>query len=268
MKNFNKNINFTLQQLFYIRIHLGHKYNLINQQMVSYLAGVRHQVTIFDLEKIIISLRILHNVLAQIFSRRGTIFLLGTNEYLPLTELMTYFMSKYSKDNILKRYCIILGYISRKWVGGVFSNWKVVRVFIDYMNKSSRKKSKRYQRYLTNLEGINSKTKFNPIPDFIFAFNFDKEAVNEISRLQIPIMGILDSDSNPRDYLYKLPANDDSIESLQFFCNFLEEAMLAGRIIEYNNFINYSLYNIKTYLNKPVLTQNLVQNKLKKSKTQ
>jgi small subunit ribosomal protein S2 len=84
-----------------------------------------------------------------------------------------------------------------------------------------------------------------PIPDFIIMLDKDIVALDEIKKLQIPLIGIVDSDMNPEDFVFKFMGNNDSIENLEFFFEFLKEAAKEGRIKEQQLFFFYLISNIK-----------------------
>lgn len=250
MVKYNKHIiNLTTQQLFKARLHLGHKNNTLNIKMLPYLFGSRHGISIFNLEKILICLRITFKAISEIVKQRGYFFLIGTNSNLPMVELFYYFFFKHSKLNINEKNFFITGFVGSKWVGGNFTNWKGTFQFIDHMNKSNKKNSTRYKKYLINLRGL-GKIKNKPIPDFVFLFNNDSLALNEINKLNIPVIGITDSNTNPSNYLYQLPGNDDSLESMQFFCNFLEKAIEEGQFKDQERFFLFCFKKLKLYINK------------------
>lgn len=246
MYKYNNIINLTTIQLFKARLHLGHKANKLNLKMLVFLLGTRHNINIFNLQQVLICLRIIFKAISEIVKQRGNFFLVGTNNNLPMIEIFYYFFSKYSKSNLLEKNFYITGFVGSKWVGGIFSNWQNTFQFIKYMKKSKKRKTNRYQEYLKHLQGFKNKQK--PIPDFVFFFNNDTIALNEIQNLNIPVLGITDSNTNPDPFLYNLPGNDDSLESIQFFCNFIEKAILDGKQKDQERFFLFCLKKLKKKL--------------------
>ena len=84
-----------------------------------------------------------------------------------------------------------------------------------------------------------------PIPDFIIMLDNDLVALDEVKKLQIPLIGIVDTNMNPEDFVFKFFGNNDSIENLDFFFEFLKEAAKEGRIKEQQLFFFYLILNIK-----------------------
>ena len=78
-----------------------------------------------------------------------------------------------------------------------------------------------------------------PIPDFIIMLDNDLVALDEVKKLQIPLIGIVDTNMNPEDFVFKFFGNNDSIENLDFFFEFLKEAAKEGRIKEQQLFFFY-----------------------------
>ena len=247
---YNNIINLTVDQLFKARLHLGHRVNKLDLNMLVYILCTRHKITIFNLQQILICLRIVFKAISEIVKQRGHFFLVGTNQDLPMIEIFYYFFYKYSNININEKNFHITGFAGSKWVGGIFSNWHGTFKFIDHIKNSSQLKqsSVRYTKYLKNLQGLNQNTKKKPIPDFVFLFNNDTTALKEINNLNIPVIGLADSNTNPKSFLYKLPGNDDGLESIQFFCNFIERAVIDGKKQDQERFFLFCLKKLKKYI--------------------
>jgi ribosomal protein S2 len=109
---------------------------------------------------------------------------------------------------------------------------------------SKKKKEYKYERHFQYLKGIINLKKM-PIPDFIIMLDNNELALHEIKNLQIPLIGFVDTDMNPNDFVYKFFGNNDSVENLEFFFEFLKEAAKEGRLKEQQLFFFYLLLNIK-----------------------
>jgi len=77
----------------------------------------------------------------------------------------------------------------------------------------------------------------------------DLEALHEIKNLQIPMIGLIDTNMNPNDYIYKFFSNNDSVETIEFLFEFLKEAAKEGRLKEQEQFFIYLLQQIKSKIN-------------------
>jgi small subunit ribosomal protein S2 len=87
-----------------------------------------------------------------------------------------------------------------------------------------------------------------PIPDFILMLNKDVTALKEIKQLEIPIIGLVDTDMDPDDFIYKFFSNNDSIETIEFLFTFLNETAKEGRLKEQEKFLFYLILKIKKKL--------------------
>lgn len=219
-----------------INIHLGHKFNGLNRNILPFLLGLKDNISIFNINKLIKSLRLVYIGLIEIIKQRGQIFLLGTSTHLPVIDLFKYFFKKYYKSNQAESYIYINGFIGQKWISGLFSNWKGTKFLLNYLNKNPTKKNKqRFQKYLIALEGFqHTKTIF--LPDFVITLNSNSQTLQEIYNTNIPIIGLNDSDIDPKLFLYSILGNDDSLQVINFFCNFLELIILKGKQLDYKRF--------------------------------
>ena len=133
-------------------------------------------------------------------------------------------------------------YVNDRWLGGMLTNWKTVSGSIKTLRKIeeqlsndelglNKKERLVLERQLGKLEmalgGIKS---MGGYPDLVFIIDTNREnlAVAEAKKLGVPIMAILDSNSNPDGILYPIPGNDDSIKAIKLYCRLLSDAVLAG----------------------------------------
>ncbi len=245
----NDKFNLTINQLFKGRLHLGHKNSKLNKNMLVYILGNRHNINIFNLEKILYNLQIFFNAFVEITSQRGFFFIIGNNTNLPMDDVLE---SLYNKYNINKKSNFIInGYTIDKWFGGIFSNWRGTYDFVNYMLNSPKIKTTRYQNYLHRLKGFERNALvYQHIPDFLLMLSKDSLAIKEAQNLNIPIMGLADSNVNSIDYTYLLPGNDDSLESITFLCNFIEQAVEEGFNREQEQFLYYFISKIQQNITK------------------
>lgn len=251
MSKYNNIIKLKTSQLFQARVHLGHHINKLNLNMLAYIFGIRHNVTIFNIQQLLISFRIIFQIMSEIVKQRGHFFLVGTNKNLPMVNLFKKFMLKHSKIRRRETHFFITGFVGSNWRKGIFSNLMGTLHYLRYIDSlpsySIKLNSTRSQRHIKDLEGIQKK---KIIPDFVFFFNSDKDALYEIKSLNIPIIGVTDSNNSPNDFLFNLPANDDSLEFTLFLFNFLEKAILEGKQKDQERFFLSCLRQLKQHLFK------------------
>ncbi len=238
-------LNITIKQLFNARLHFGKKKQFIHKNVIYYVLGTRHNISILNLEKLLYNLRIIFSAIVEITSQRGVFFLIGGFKNLLLENILIKFFDKY---NTLGNNFYITGITTGKWVNGVFSNWQIVYKLIQNLKKLSFKNTA-HNASLTNLKQI--KTLNNKIiPDLVLMFQYDADAINEIKSLNIPILGIIDSDKDPHNLLYSLIGNANNFESIYFFCQLIEEAIKLGQLEEQEKFLYYFTNKIKQTINK------------------
>lgn len=243
--------NFNLITLIKIRLHLGHKNENLNFFLTSYIYGTRHNINVFDIDKLWKPYKYLFYNLTFAFSRRNSLFLIGINKNLPMPLILENLLLKYPFYDKSTKSFYISGYVDEKWCKGLFSNWKIFIEFIEYMNNPSLlfQKKYRFQKYFYYLKGVQNLFKM-PIPDFFVFLDQDKDALFEIKKLQIPFIGLIDSDINPKDFLFKFYGNNDTVENIEFFLEFLKESILEGRLKEQQEFYYYFLFKLKKILRK------------------
>lgn len=233
-------LNLTIDQLFKARLHLGQKHKYAHKNTIFYILGVRHNISILNLEKLLYNLRIIFSAIAELTAQRGIFFLFGGFKNILLETILNKFFNKYKLSSST---FVIKGLTAGQWVNGMFSNWRVI--YDRFQNlKSLHFKNSFANKSLTNLKSI----KFfdnKIIPDVVFMFNYDKDAVKEISNLHIPIIGIVGTDQDPNKFLYALIGNSDNLDSIYFFCQLINEAIKTGKLEEQEKFLYYFITKIK-----------------------
>lgn len=259
--------NWNIKYLIKIRAHVGHSKKSLNYNMNSYLYGTRHNIAIINTSKLWLSYKYLFYNLTEMFLKRNSFFLIGTNKNLPMEELMSKWLQQYPFQNKNFNSFYISGYIDKKWIEGLFSNWKIFYEFIDYISLYDIKKKKeyKYEKYFQYLKGIVNLKKM-PLPDFFIMLDKDPLALQELKNLQVPLIGFVDTNMNPDDFIYKLFGNNDSVKNLEFFFEFLLEAVKEGRLKEQQLFFFYLIYNIKKKLYKTKKITKITEQSFSKKK--
>ncbi|MGB2264477.1 MAG: 30S ribosomal protein S2, partial [Glaciecola sp.] len=135
-------------------------------------------------------------------------------------------------------------YVNKRWLGGMLTNWKTVRQSIKRLkeleaqsqdgtfDKLTKKEVLMLQREMTKLESSLGGIKdMGGLPDVIFVIDADHEhiAVTEARNLGIPVVGVVDTNSNPDGVDYIIPGNDDAIRAIQLYLNAAADAVISGR---------------------------------------
>jgi len=203
-----------LTQLVDARIHLGHRNSRWNPKMASYLYGIREGVHIIDVRKTAILLGKALGIVANILKKGGNILVVGNRRE---NTLLTAALGK----TLPKR----IGFINTKWMGGTLTNWET----FDASQKAFANSNKPYKRnrLRTYLRGL---PKDFGLPSLIVVLNTNSNTmlISEANTLHIPVVGVVDTNSDPVGVAYPIPGNDDSASAHFFYCQALSYAILKG----------------------------------------
>jgi len=212
-------------------VHFGHQTRYWNPKMAPYIFGARNKVHIINLEK---TVPLFNDALSFLGSRaagKGKILFVGTKRA----------ASEAVKDAALKsgQY-----YVNKRWLGGMLTNWKTVRQSINRLkdleaqsqdgtfDKLTKKEVLLLQREMNKLENSLGGIKdMGGLPDVIFVVDADHEhiAITEAKNLGIPVVAVVDTNSNPDGVDYVIPGNDDAIRAIQLYTDAAAEAVLQGK---------------------------------------
>tara|TARA_E500000178_G_scaffold138610_1_gene138402 strand:+ start:185 stop:916 length:732 start_codon:yes stop_codon:yes gene_type:complete len=221
-----------IEDLLEAGVHFGHNVRRWNPKMDDYIFGVRNNIHIFDLR---ITLEALNSSLVKIHetvSKSGKILFVGTKKQCAesVKELAE------SSNNF---------FVNKRWLGGTLTNWKTISNSINRLNelentindpaftnsvskKELLERSREKDKLHLNLGGIKD---LNGKPDLIVIMDVikDKLAVLEAKKLNIPIVGIVDTNADPEMIDYVIPGNDDAIRSINLYKKYFLETMNDAR---------------------------------------
>ena len=220
---------FSMRQLLDAGIHFGHQSHRWNPKMKPYLFGIRNGIHIIDLQQ---TVPLLHNALVflyEIANNNGKILFVGTKRQAqnPIQEAAV-------KNNQF--------YVTHRWPGGMLTNWKTISQSIKQLDDLDYKLDEKndFVKILTKKERLNLQRKqeklnlslggirnMNGLPDAIIIFDTNKEknALQEAKVLKIPIVAIIDSNSNPDGIDFPIPGNDDATRALKTFCELISDTI-------------------------------------------
>jgi len=210
-------------------LQFGHKLKEWNPKMSPYISKEKNGRHLFDLAKTAKLLTLAGNALQKKAAKGGRFLFVGTN------KISSQLVSKYAKSS--NSY-----YINYRWLGGMLTNWPTIQkriarlkdlenleakgLFQTLPKKEASKKKKEIGKLQRLFNGIKM---MSFLPDAVIFTNQleNSLAINECLRLGIPIISIVDSNSNPELVPYPIPANDDSTSSVEYILS-----TLAGRILK------------------------------------
>ncbi len=222
----------SLEAMLKAGMHFGHKKSRWNPKMNSYIFGMRNGVHIIDLEK---SLKLFQKALgevARVIEKGQPITLVGTKR-----QAKDLVQAVAEKADIT--------YVNERWIGGTLTNFPVIKKRIKYYLDSQETLKKGRLSGLTKLERTKLSKELERIEEkmgglinlkelpglvIVLDINKDKLAVKESQKMGIPVIGLVDSNSNPELVEFPIPANDDALSSLRYICGvFLKKILETKR---------------------------------------
>ena len=218
--------NITIEQLLEAGVHLGHKTLRWNPKMKKYIFGRRDTIHIIDLTQTIELIKQALEKVYETISNKGKILFVSTKKQASEN------IAELAKDT--DQY-----YVNHRWLGGMLTNWDTISNSIkklDNLNKNISsenrgftkkellKMSSQRDKLQKSLGGIKNMKK---TPDLIFVIdtNYESLAIKEAIKLNIPIIAILDTNSDPENIDFPIPGNDDARRSIELYCNLIKETI-------------------------------------------
>jgi len=219
----------SLRQLLEAGVHFGHQTHRWNPKMAEFIYGERNGVHIIDLTQTVPLLDAALNALRETASRGGRILFVGTKRQAvqPLADAAQR-CAQY--------------YMNHRWLGGTLTNWKTVSNSINRLKalderlgegaagltKRERLSLERERNKLQmSLGGIRE---MGGVPDLLFVIDTNKEdlAIAEARKLGIPVVAVLDSNSDPDGVAFPVPGNDDATRAIALYCDLAARAVIDG----------------------------------------
>lgn len=246
------------EHLLNLRFHVGHHKRKLDRQVAGQIYGFRHNVAVFDIAKSWRSLRTIFYAFAEMAHMRSSFFLLAPNASMPMQRLIERMRKEYPFKHNKFSSLYMLGYADRRYIDGTFSNWKQTAAFYQHVQKVLRsrpnlQKFRRLQKYLRGVDSVDLMGRI--VPDFMLVFATDRGAMHEAGNLDIPMVGMVDSNTSPLPFLYPVFGNDDSVESITFMMDLLGRAVEEGRKREHEAFAMAMVTKLKDRLAEGVPVQ-------------
>jgi len=220
----------TLRQLIEAGVHFGHHTRRWNPKMAPYLFGVRNNIHIVDLEQTVPMMMRALQAIRDTVAKGGRVLFVGTKR-----------QAQASIAEAAQRSGQY--YVNHRWLGGMMTNWPTISQSIKRMSEYEEKlggeegagytKKERLKMQLEldkwnrSLGGIRN---MGGKPDIIFILDTNKEelAIQEAKKLGIPVVAVIDSNSDPDGITFPIPGNDDALRAINLYCDLAVEAVLDG----------------------------------------
>src|SRR5436189_653540 len=221
----------SMKQLLEAGVHFGHQTRRWNPKMQQFIFMDRNGIHIIDLQQTVGRLNEAYKFVEQLAAKGGTILFVGTKK-----------QAQEAVAEEAKR-CGMF-FVNHRWLGGMLTNFQTIQLRIRYLreletrrdrgdfDRLPKKEVQRLQDDITRLERILGGIKdMRRLPNAIFVIDTRKErtAVLEARRLDIPIIALADTNCDPDEIDYPIPANDDAIRAVRLFCAKIADAVIEGR---------------------------------------
>ncbi|VUX44943.1 30S ribosomal subunit protein S2 [Candidatus Defluviicoccus seviourii] len=220
---------YSLRQLLEAGVHFGHSTRRWNPKMAPFLFGVRNGTHIIDLEQ---TSPLLHQALLavrDVVAQGGRVLLVGTKRQ--ASEVIAEAAKRCGQY-----------YVNHRWLGGMMTNWRTISNAIKRLRELdnrlqgnveglTKKETLRLTRERDRLErALGGIKEMGGLPDVLFVIDTNKEsiAIAEANKLHIPVVAVLDSNSDPKGVDFPIPGNDDAIRAIHLYCDLVVEAVLDG----------------------------------------
>ena len=224
-------LDISIEKLFELGAHFGHRKRFWNPHMEDYIFCEKNNIHIIDLYKTQEKIAELYEVFRNQSSVGNKIMIVGTK------RVASSYVAEFGEKTGMP-------YISHRWLGGMLTNWKTIKVPINKLleyeeNKASGELDNMIKKEAVMLEKEMKKLALNfdgvkdmkGLPDALFVIDVanEKIAVQEAHKMGIPVYGLVDTNSNPKNLTNFIPVNDDSSRTIKFILDLLSQAILEGQ---------------------------------------
>jgi len=220
----------SMRDLLKAGVHFGHQTRYWNPKMGKYIFGARNKIHIINLEQTVPAFNEALALVKKLAENKNKILFVGT---------------KRAAGKIIKEEAVRAGmpYVNHRWLGGMLTNYKTIRQSIRRLrdlekqkedgtfDKLTKKEVLMLTREMEKLErSIGGIKEMGGLPDALVVIDVDNEriAIKEANKLGIPVIGIVDTNSDPDGVDYVIPGNDDAIRAIQIYAKAFADAVVEG----------------------------------------
>ncbi|GAB6070216.1 30S ribosomal protein S2 [Thiomicrorhabdus hydrogeniphila] len=221
----------TMRQMLEAGVHFGHQTRYWNPKMSEYIFGARNKIHIVNLEKTLPMFNDALNMMGGIAANKGKVLFVGTKK--AARELVSQEAQRCG-----------MPYVDYRWLGGMLTNFKTIKQSIKRLKeleamekdgtfeKITKKEALMMTRQKTKLElSLGGIKDMRAMPDAIFIIDTGNEkiAIQEAQNLGIPVIGVVDTNNDPRGVDYVIPGNDDAIRAISLYLSAAADAINEGK---------------------------------------
>lgn len=214
-------------------VHFGHQARYWNPKMAPYIFGVRNHVHIIHLERTTEALEMALAAVRRTVAQNQKVLFVGT---------------KRAAQRVIKEQALRVGmpYVDQRWLGGMLTNYKTIRQSIRKLKDLEEQQEKGMFELLTKKEALQKRRMMDRLdrglggikdmgglPDALFVVdvNHERIAVDEANKLGIPVIGVVDTNSDPEGVDWIIPGNDDAIRAVRLYVTAVADEVLVGKTI-------------------------------------
>ena len=220
----------SMRDLLKAGVHFGHQTRYWNPKMGKYIFGARNKIHIINLEHTVPAFNEALGIVKKLAENKNKVLFVGTKRA----------ASKIVKDEAQRAG---MPYVNHRWLGGMLTNYKTIRQSIrryrdlesqsqdGTFDKLTKKEVLMLTREMDKLErSIGGIKDMGGLPDALFVIDVDHEriAIKEANKLGIPVIGVVDTNSDPDGIDYVIPGNDDAIRAIQIYAKAFADAVVEG----------------------------------------
>ena len=221
--------DYSMRQLLEAGVHFGHQTHRWNPRMAPFLFGSRNKIHIIDLTQTVPLLHQALKTVRDVVAQGGRVLIVGTKR-----------QASEPVADAAKR-CAQY-YVNHRWLGGTLTNWQTIshsikrlRTIDEILNAGAvgltKKEGLNLSREREKLErALGGIKDMGGVPDLLFVIDTNKEAIaiQEANKLGIPVVAVVDSNSNPEGITFPIPGNDDASRALALYCDLVARAVIDG----------------------------------------
>lgn len=220
----------TMKALLETGVHFGHRTRKWNPKMQPYIFTERNGIHILDLHQTLKSLKDSYELVRNSVAEGGSLLFVGTK--------------RQAQDTIAREATRAqMPFVSERWLGGTLTNWRTIRQRIDYLKGLEARREAGEFELLTKKEGLiltreidrlNQRLggirEMRGVPALLFVVDVRREhtAIKEATTLKIPVIAMVDTNSDPDQIDHVIPANDDAIRAIKLVAGIMADAVLEG----------------------------------------
>lgn len=221
----------SMKELLESGVHFGHRTSKWNPYMKPYIFTERNDIHIIDLQQTVEGLEESYQVIRDAVAEGGVVLFVGT---------------KRQAQDIIKKYAeqVNMPYVVGRWLGGTLTNWQTIRERIHELERLEamrdrgefelrpKKEALGMERQIERLEDrLGGIREMDGLPDILFVVDVFREEipVHEANLLRIPVVAMVDTNCNPKNIDFVIPANDDAIRGIQLIVSKIAQAVREGK---------------------------------------